>query len=172
MFFIFLDTVVSIIDMTLTFRVFNWCVTSIVMLTIDTPLMNTIMLTIDTPLMNTNIWQSVGDRGRGEKDGNISWKWSLRRSLACAALQKCVSTTTLTSASSATQLFQLESLLFTFAASTSHLFFFTLESSTAQPLHSCFLFFSVQPPPISIFFNLVSSAKSWSAWIKPSVGQP
>ena len=113
-----------------------------------------------------------GDRGWGEKDGNISWKWSLRRSLACAALQKCVSTTTLTSASSATQLFQLESLLFTFAASTSHLFFFTLESSTAQPLYSCFWFFFVLPPPFSIFFNLVSSAKSWSAWIKPSVGQP
>ena len=99
----------------------------------------------------------------GKGAGREGWQYFMKVIVACAALQKCVSTTTLTSASSATQLFQLESLLFTFAASTSHLFFFTLESSTAQPLHSCFLFFSVQPPPISIFFNLVSSAKSWSA---------
>ena len=57
----------------MTFRVFNWCVTSIV------------MSTIEMPLMNTNIWQTLGVRGRGDKVGNISWK----ESCLCRALKVC-----------------------------------------------------------------------------------
>ena len=54
----------------MTFRVFNWCVTSIV------------MSTIEMPLMNSNIWQILGVRGRGDRVGNNSWKCLLTRGLA------------------------------------------------------------------------------------------